>query len=147
MRASKIEAVMQQFFTSILNERRLETIDRFVARDFIYHTAPAEMGNDLEGFLREMMIFFTGFFDVRYVIREQVICGNTAVVRWNAEAAHPGGLIGAHGALIPTGRRIHWTGVTMARLCDERITDLWVYQDALCVAQQLSALPIALCEN
>src|SRR5262245_25617649 len=65
------------------------------------------------------------FGDRRTTEEEVVECGDVVVVRARVEATHTGEFLG----VAPTGRRIAWDYVTIARVEGGRLVGQWVQPD------------------
>ncbi len=77
------------------------------------------------------------FPDLHQTIEEQISEGDKVAYRWTARGTHQGGLMG----IAPTGNRVTFTGISIARLVDGKIEEIWENHDALGMMQQLRAIP------
>ena len=77
------------------------------------------------------------FPDVRSTVEEQVAEGDRVVTRWTARGTHTGDFQG----MVPTGRSFTLTGITIERVVDGRIAEVWVNRDDLGLLSQLGGLP------
>ncbi|HEX2156502.1 MAG TPA: ester cyclase [Actinomycetes bacterium] len=77
------------------------------------------------------------FPDVRSTVEEQVAEGDRVVTRWTARGTHTGDFQG----MVPTGRSFTLTGITIERVVDGKIAEVWVNRDDLGLLSQLGALP------
>lgn len=76
------------------------------------------------------------FADARSTVEQQVAEGDLLVTRWRATGTHTGEFQG----LAPTMRPFTLAGVTVERIEDDRIVEVWVYRDDLGLLRQLGAL-------
>ncbi|HEV3505058.1 MAG TPA: ester cyclase, partial [Actinomycetes bacterium] len=67
------------------------------------------------------------FPDVRSTVEEQVAEGDRVVTRWTARGTHTGDFQG----MVPTGRSFTLTGITIERVVDGKIAEVWVNRDDL----------------
>jgi predicted ester cyclase len=139
--------VMQDFFTDVLNTHELSHLEGYLSPDFLNHTPMPGTRNDAQGYKHGLTVLFIAFYNLRYEIESYSADGGEVEVRWTATASHPGGLIGRHGVIIPTGKQMCWQGVTRARIRDGRIDELWTHQDETRLLAQLSEMPLVLVEN
>ena len=77
----------------------------------------------------------TSFPDLRYEIVTVVADAERAVVRWRAEG-HQGG---AFGPVPPTGREVRYQGVTLMRVLNGQVVELWSVNELFQLLQQLGA--------
>lgn len=139
--------ILAEFFANVLNGHDVMVSEDFLAPDFLHHTPAAGMGSDLMGYKQELTLRFIAYHDLQYIVEESIVQGNKVIVHWTAVATHPGGLIGKRGIHIPIGRKLRWSGMTMARLRDGRIEELWTYQDEISLLGQMKEIPLMMVEN
>ena len=76
------------------------------------------------------------FPDIHYRIDDMFAAEDRVALRWSATATH----LGALWELIPaTGKRIHWNGMHLLRLADNKIVEVWALQNNLAQLRQLGA--------
>lgn len=139
--------ILVEFFAHVLNGHDVMISDDFLSPDFLHHTPAAGMSSDKLGFKQELTIRFIAYADLQYTVNQSIVQGDRVIVHWSACATHPGGLIGKRGIHIPTGRKLRWSGMTMARLRDGRIEELWTYQDEISLLGQMKQMPLVMTEN
>jgi len=72
-------------------------------------------------------------------VEEQIAEGDKVVTRWSATGTHRGELMG----VPPTGKRLSMTGIVISRCAGGRIVEEVEELDALCMMQQVGAIPAA----
>lgn len=72
-------------------------------------------------------------------VEDQIAEGDKVVTRWCARGTHRGQL----GPIPPTGREYEMHGVTIERIADGRIAEIWVARDELGLLRQLGVVPSA----
>ena len=77
------------------------------------------------------------FPDLHQTIEEQIAEGDKVAYRWTARGTHQGELMG----LAPTGNRVLFTGISIARLSEGKIEEIWENYNALGMMQQIGAVP------
>jgi steroid delta-isomerase-like uncharacterized protein len=97
-------------------------------------------GGQLEG--REAVKGFVAGFraafpDNESTVRQQIAEGDTVVTRWRARGTHRG----EFGSIPPTGHAYAINGVTIERLADGRIAEVWAVWDGLELLGQLGIAP------
>jgi steroid delta-isomerase-like uncharacterized protein len=70
-------------------------------------------------------------------VQEQIAEGDTVVTRWCARGTHRG----EFGSIPATGRRYEINGVTIERIFDGRIVEVWAVWDGLELLGQLGVAP------
>jgi steroid delta-isomerase-like uncharacterized protein len=76
------------------------------------------------------------FPDARSTVEDQIAEGDTVVTRWRARGTHRGAL----GHIAATGREFEIGGITVERIADGKIAEVWVARDELALLQQLGMI-------
>jgi steroid delta-isomerase-like uncharacterized protein len=125
-------------FTELFNTDDVSLADDVFTGGVVFHNAVA--GGDLHGVVavKEFIAGYRAAFpDARSTVEDQVASGDTVATRWRAHGTHRGPL----GDLPPTGREFVIDGITIERIEDGRIAEVWVARDELGMMQQLGAFP------
>jgi steroid delta-isomerase-like uncharacterized protein len=77
----------------------------------------------------------TAFPDIHYTVEDKLIEGNRVVARWSATGTHTGNLFG----MPPTNKRVKMIGITIFRIEDGQIAELWDVWDQAGMMAQLNA--------
>jgi steroid delta-isomerase-like uncharacterized protein len=88
----------------------------------------------VKGFIAQYRVAFP---DNTSTVQEQIAEGDMVVTRWRARGTHRG----AFGSIPPTGRRCEINGVTIERIADGRIAEVWAVWDGLELLAQLGIAP------
>jgi steroid delta-isomerase-like uncharacterized protein len=88
----------------------------------------------VRGFVRA---YRAAFPDNTSAVQQQIAEGDTVVTRWRARGTHRG----EFGSIPPTGRRYEINGVTIERIADGRIAEVWAVWDGLELLDQLGIAP------
>jgi ketosteroid isomerase-like protein len=139
--------LVRAFFDQVMNGHDVKAAEAFLSPDFVHHTPLPGTKDNLPGFQQGLTVLFIAYYDVFYQWDECFTSDETVIVRWTAEASHPGSLFGRGGVPMATGRKLRWSGMTMVRVRAGRIDEMWVYQDEAAVAGQMRALPYIMSEN
>jgi len=86
-----------------------------------------------EGVERFVSRFLTSFPDLQHQVEEMITDGDRVVVRFTATGTHTGAWMD----LAPTGRSIHYTGVTWARIAGDRIVEHQTWWDKAGLIEQI----------
>ena len=127
-------------FTDLFSTGDEQSADQILSPDVVFHGAGANgplRGLDaFKGFLRA---YRTAFHEARSTVEAQVAEGDTVVTRWRARGTHRGPL----GPIPATGREFDTHGITIERIEDGRIAEVWVARDELGLLRQLGVVPAA----
>ena len=77
------------------------------------------------------------FPDLQYTVEDQIAEGDKVVTRYTASGTHRGELMG----IAPTGSRVEITGISITRVEDGKIEEIWETHDALGMMRQLGVIP------
>jgi steroid delta-isomerase-like uncharacterized protein len=124
-------------FTELFGTDDGSLADALFTEDVVFHGL---QGGDLHGIEATkafIAAYRTAFPDARSTVEDQVAEGEKVVTRWRARGTHTGVL----GELPPTGRAFDVGGITIERIVDGRIAEVWVARDELGMLHQLGALP------
>jgi steroid delta-isomerase-like uncharacterized protein len=128
--------LVDRFWAEIWNQGKLDVADQVVSADLLLSLP----GRELRGpaGLKEWVATIRGGLpDVHFTIAQTLVDGDEVAVRWNAAGTHTGPLLG----IVPTGKRITMTGITMFRIVDGKIAEEYASDDMLGLLQQLGVLP------
>lgn len=75
------------------------------------------------------------FPDIHYTIDDTLEKGDRAAVRWSATATHTGDLFG----MPPTNKKVTMIGITIFRVENDQVAELWDVWDQAGLMQQLGA--------
>lgn len=127
-------------FTELFSTGDEALADAVLSPDVVFH-GTASVG-DLEG-LDSMKMFVaayrSAFPDVHSTVEDQVAEGDKVVTRWRSSGTHTGNL----GGMAPTGREFAVGGITIERVEDGKIAEVWVARDELGLLNQLGLAPAA----
>jgi steroid delta-isomerase-like uncharacterized protein len=125
-------------FTEFFSTGDETLADEVLSPDVVFHGTARD--GELHGIV-EMKAFVAGyrraFPDARSTVEAQVAEGDMVVTRWLARGTHRGEL----GPIPATGRGFEMHGVTIERIADGKIAEVWVARDELGLLGQLGLLP------
>lgn len=125
-------------FTELFGTDDETLADQVFAQDVVFHGTSGD--GELRGIdaVKEFVAGYRRAFpDAHSTVEDQVAEGDRVVTRWRARGTHQGPM----GGLQPTGRAVDVSGVTIERIADGRIAEVWVVRDELGMLRQLGALP------
>ncbi|HUR32385.1 MAG TPA: ester cyclase [Vicinamibacterales bacterium] len=129
---SALDAVHR--FYQVYNDRDVNLWDQVMAPTYVGHVngqtiANREIG---KGFVEAILHAFP---DIRYTIDDSLGVGGRVAVRWSAVATHTGDLLG----MAPTGKSVSIIGMTIFRVEDGQIVELWDVWDEAGLLRQLES--------
>ncbi len=132
------KALIKRFIEEFFNQRKLEIFDELVHPQVISHDPVISPTEDFAT-LREILGFAypLAFPDIHADINILVAEGDKVVVRWTVTGTHKGEYFG----VPPTGKSIKFTGITIYRIADGKIVEIWWAYDALGLLQQIGVIP------
>ncbi len=124
-------------FEELFNEKQVDRADEFVAPDYIDHGALPGQAPGLDGAKQKWAMYIAAIPDLRVPIEDMVAEGDKVVVRWTAEGTQRGELLG----IPPTGKRLRFSGISIYRLAEGKVAEVWEQFDRLGLMQQLGVIP------
>jgi len=86
-----------------------------------------------EGVERFVSQFFPSFPDLQHIAEEMIVDDDRIAVRFSAQGTHTGAWMN----FAPTGRSIHYTGVTWARIAKNKIIEHQTWWDKAGLIEQI----------
>jgi steroid delta-isomerase-like uncharacterized protein len=138
-RASEDEnkAISRRADEELFNRGNLDVADELFAPAFVYHDPAGGELRGPESVKGYAAMLRDAFPDLQQTIEEQMAEGDKVAYRWTARGTHEGELMG----IAPTGKRVEFTGIAVARLANGKIEEIWENYDALGMMQQLGVVP------
>jgi steroid delta-isomerase-like uncharacterized protein len=125
-------------FTELFSTGDEALADEVLAPDIVFHGTTGD--GELRG-IDEMKAFVAqyrrAFPDATSSVEDQLADGDKVVTRWRARGTHRGEL----GPVPASGREFEMDGVTIERIADGRIAEVWVARDELGLLRQLGVAP------
>jgi steroid delta-isomerase-like uncharacterized protein len=125
-------------FTELFSTGDEALARQILSPDVVFHGTSGD--GELRG-IDAMLAFVAGyrraFPDARSTVEDQVAEGDRVVARWRASGTHDGEL----GPMPATGRQFAIDGVTIERIADGKLVEVWVARDELGLLRQLGGLP------
>lgn len=129
------KAIVQRYTEQVWNQQRRELFEEFIAENVVHHGIPASPG--LEGMKQGYDMSLKASPDLQLTIDDAIAEGDKVVARWTSRGTHQGELLGIPG----TGKQMTQSGVSIYRLANARIVELWFLADNMSLMQQLGVIP------
>ena len=134
---STVNKDISRRFTELFSTGGEALAEAVLSRDVVFHgTAGDGELRGVDAMKRFVAAFRSAFPDARSTVEEQVAEGDKVVTRWRARGTHLGQL----GPIAATGREFVMDGITIERIVDGRIAEVWVARDGLGLLSQLGVL-------
>ena len=119
-----------------LNQGNLGIIDELFTPNYVYHLGAMEV-RGRAAFKQFMQTALAAFPDFEMIVEDMIADGDKVVTRWVNRATHKGEFMG----IPPTGKKVDFPGLLMARFKDGREVEAWDMADSLTMLQQLGVIP------
>ena len=132
------EAVVRRMYHEVLNKRNPAAVDELFAPDLIGYRSGRAGLRGAESMKRFLPVLEATFGPARWEINDLIAAGDAVVTRWTGHGIHAGTLLG-----VPaTGNAVTVTGITIHRIVDGKIAELWAEEDWLGVLRQIGATTV-----
>jgi steroid delta-isomerase-like uncharacterized protein len=137
METEKNKAIALRFI-QVWGKGELEIIDELASPAISVHypTFPQAIKGG-EAFKQKLTEFRSVFPDGDLRVEEQIAEGDKVVLRWSYSGTHKGLIMD-----IPaTGKKVNWTGITIYRITDGKVSEERGQEDVFGVLRQIGAIP------
>ena len=125
-------------FTELFSTGEETLAAEVLSPDVVFHgTAGDGELRGIEEMKRFVAAYRRAFPDALSTVEDQIAEGDKVVTRWRAHGTHRGQL----GPIAATSREFEMNGMTIERIADGRIAEVWVARDELGLLGQLGVLP------
>jgi steroid delta-isomerase-like uncharacterized protein len=125
-------------YQDIYNSNDLESLSEVVSEDLLTPKIMPGIPGGMEGAKAAHRIMLAGFPDYQTVIDDLVAEGDKVAARITMSGTNTGTFMG----IPPTGKRISFTGIYIARIANGKIVEHWGEEDSISLLQQLGALSL-----
>jgi steroid delta-isomerase-like uncharacterized protein len=133
-------AIAEKFFDSVWNKGDFSVLDTLVSPEAVDHSTVGgkpKMEKGSASFRAIVTMFRSAMPDICLTIDDEIYAGDKVVHRWHLEGTDTGGVMG----MPPSGKRLTFSGTTIARMEDGMIVERWANVDELGLLQQLGVVP------
>ena len=128
----KNKEILEHLFLDGFNKRNLSIMDEMHSPEVIYHAPSIEIDN-FEDLKRMSNSYFSAFHDTTVTIDDLIAKDDKVIIRFTFQGVHKEALQ----ELPPTGKKIKMTAISIYRLTNNRIVELWEEFDQIGMMQQL----------
>jgi predicted ester cyclase len=137
MATETLDTLYCRFVDSVINRRRLEDLDEFMAADVVDHSPEETVGIDTAR--QRLRRWLEVLPDLHLVIEDVVVDGDRMMARLTATGTHSGPLDG----LEPTGHQVNLAVFEAWAAVDGRCVERWLLLDRYELLRQLGLEPSA----
>jgi steroid delta-isomerase-like uncharacterized protein len=133
------ETIIRMWFDDLWTQGKEETIDRLMAPDALVHDLPGTEAGPMQGrdafkpFFRK---FRGAFPDMRVEVVRTIAAGDLVAAQCRVTGTHSANALG----IEATGKRVEFTGMTIARVQGDQIVEGWNCFDFLALYKQMGLL-------
>ena len=137
MEIEKNRAIAQRF-AQVWGKGELAIIDELASPTIsVYYPTFPQVIKGGEAFKQQLTEFRSAFPDGDIRVEEQIAEGEKVVLRWSFSGTHQGQLKG-----IPaTGKKVKWTGISIYRISDGKVSEERGEEDIFGLLRQLGVVP------
>ena len=136
MSTEQNNAIKLQAYQAV-NQKNLDALDEVIASDVINHSARPGQAPGLEGVKQLFSSLHAAFPDFHIDVEDMIAEGDKVVARVTGSGTHQGEFMG----IAPTGNRVEFSAIDIARIAGGKIVEHWSNSDQLGMMQQLGAIP------
>ncbi len=131
--AEEHRALIERYFEEFDADPSLEVVDQWLTASFVSHEAGGSEVIEFAAYRESLLPFFTGFSDIRHVIRESVSEGDRIALLVDITLQHTGDFAG----IGATGRTVHVSEMLILRIEGGKIAEEWILFDSATFLAQL----------
>ena len=133
------KAIVRRIGKQLWNEQRRELFEEFYVENVVHHGTPSgpRLGPGVEGIKTAYDRLLNAFPDIQITNDDVIAEADKVVVRWTLRGTHKGEL----GDIPPTGKQVTQSGMSIFRLDNARIVEVWVVADNMSLMKQLGVIP------
>ena len=130
------KAIVRRYFEAFKANDQA-TLKEVLASDLVAHLPGAPGSQNRETMLQGVSMFNAAFSDRNFTIDDLIAEGDRVATRTTMRAIHTGDYQGQP----PTGKQIAVSGLTIERIQDGKIVEVWVSSDDVSMMKQLGLIP------
>jgi steroid delta-isomerase-like uncharacterized protein len=134
MSAEENKAIRRQSYEAV-NQKNLDDLEEVIASDVTSHPARPGQAPGLEGVKQLFSSLHAAFPDFQLNVEDMIAEGDKVVARVTGSGTHQGEFMG----IAPTGNRVEFSAIDVARISEGKIVEHWSNSDQLGMMQQLGA--------
>ena len=137
MTTTDIKTIYTRFFDVILNQGNVDTLDEFLADNWVNHYLVAGIPPTKAGFGEWIVMMHATIANLHYTIEDLIISGDKVVSRVSVSGTQTGEFLG----IPPSNKTFSMTGINIEGFSNGKMVEHWAEYDILKMMQQLGAIP------
>lgn len=127
----------RRFFEDLCTKRQNDLASVLLAPDVVLHDPQIPNVRGLQAAVETFAVYQEGFDGVWTI--EEIILGehDRVTVRWTGSGTHKAEVMG----IPPTGKSVRVDAISVLRIADGKIAEMWEVWDTLGMLQQLGVVP------
>jgi predicted ester cyclase len=130
---SKAKENLRRIVMEAFSEGKLEVLDEVLTPDFVNQSAPPGLDRGIEGVRQVIRMERAGFPDLQYEVLREIEEGDLVAQHCQVSGTHLGTIFGVE----PTGRRVVWKEIHLARMAGDLAAEHWACNDMHAVWVQI----------
>ena len=135
MSTEQNKAIKRQEYDAV-NHKNLDALEEVIASDVTSHPARPGQAPGLEGVKQLFSSLHAAFPDFHIDVEDMIAEGDRVVARVKGIGTHQGEFMG----IAPTGNRVEFSAIDIARIVEGKIVEHWSNSDQLGMMRQLGAV-------
>ena len=131
------KATVRRMNEQVWNQQRVDLLEEFYTEDVVHHVAGFPSLSGLEMVRKEAAMILNAYPDFQGTFEDGIAEGDKVVISWTKRCTHQGELLG----IPPTGKQVTTTGISIVRLENGKIAEVWFWNEDLSEFQQLGVIP------
>jgi steroid delta-isomerase-like uncharacterized protein len=128
------KAIARRILEDLWSEGDLNVIDEVVSDDCILHVPFPSQPIPVKGiYMQRVVVERKAFPDLHFTVEDQIAEGDKVVTRWTLNGTHQHEFMG----LQPTGNKTTQMGISIFRISDGKVKEIWLLGDELGWIQQM----------
>ncbi len=125
-------------YIDLMNEHNLDAAFANLSPNFLTHNIPPTgMSAGIEATKQFFTMLLNVFPDFQATLEDIIAEGDKVVIRFTFRGTHTGEFMGAP----PTGKQVAYSIITIYRIADGKMAEVWSEADQLGMMQQLGLVP------
>jgi predicted ester cyclase len=116
---------LRRIVMEAFSEGRLEVLDEVLTPGFVNQSSPPGLDRGIEGVKQVIRMERTGFPDLQYEVLREIEEGDLIAQHCQVSGTHLGPIFGVQ----PTGRRVVWKEIHIARMEGDLCAEHWACND------------------
>ena len=130
-------SIIKEYFEGWANKGSVDTLELLVSENVAVRH-PQTVVEGRTNYRNNMTAFRTAFPDLRFEVHDILEQGGRAHARWTFTGTHKGAFMGKPAS----GKQVRVTGMSLFRIENGKIQEIWVNMDRLALMQQLGIIEV-----